>query len=145
MQHWAFTTLDTLVRDNGIDFLKWDFNRPITEAAPTAWILHAAGTHQVLDRLRQAHPELRIENCASGGGRLDLVMLARTDQVWASDNTDAVDRLTIRSGFTQLYAPGVLVAWVTDIPNPLTGRWLSLRFRFHVAMAGVLGLGGNLS
>ncbi|MET7966342.1 hypothetical protein [Micromonospora sp. NPDC005305] len=33
---------------------------------------------------------------------------------------------------------------MTDVPNFLTGRTLPLRFRFHVAMAGVLAIGGNL-
>jgi alpha-galactosidase len=37
-----------------------------------------------------------------------------------------------------------MAAWVTDCPNPLTGRSVPLRFRFHTAMAGVMGLGGNL-
>ncbi|MFI5835796.1 alpha-galactosidase [Micromonospora sp. NPDC051300] len=145
VREWASATLDAVVRDTGATFLKWDFNRPLTEAAPDAWTGHARGVHEVLDRLRAAHPELRIESCASGGGRVDMAILRRTDQVWTSDNTDAVDRLRIQHGYTQMYPPGTMVAWVTDSPNPLTGRRVPLRFRFHVAMAGVLGLGGDLT
>jgi len=145
VQEWAFGWLDALVRQTGLDFLKWDFNRPFTEARGTAWTGHALGTYAVLDRLRAAHPGLRIESCASGGGRVDLGILARTDQVWVSDNTDAVDRLGIQDGYSQVYAPATMVAWVTDSPNPLTRREVPLRFRFHVAMAGVLGLGGDLA
>ena len=121
-------------------------NRAFSEAGwPDArdperlWIEHTRGVHLVMDRLRAAEPDLRIESCSGGGGRLDLAILARTDQVWASDNTDAADRLRIQHGYTQLYPPGTLEAWVTDSPNTVTGRRTPLAFRFHVAMTGVLG------
>ena len=35
--------------------------------------------------------------------------------------------------------------WVTDSPGYLTRRPIPLRFRFHVAMTGMLGIGGNLA
>lgn len=149
---WAGAWLHGLVRDTGAVFLKWDMNRTFSEAGqPGAadpdrlWIEHTRGVHLVMDRLRAAWPDLRIESCSGGGGRLDLAILARTDQVWASDNTDAADRLRIQDGFTRLYPPGVLEAWVTDSPNTVTGRRTPLAFRFHVAMTGVLGLGGDLA
>ncbi|MEU5665121.1 alpha-galactosidase [Streptomyces longwoodensis] len=150
---WAFGWLDRTVRAYAVDFLKWDFNRSFSEAGSAGagrdrrrvFTAHAEGFHRVLDRLRAAHPALRIESCSSGGGRVDLGVLARTDQVWPSDNTDAVDRLAIQHGFSQLYPAAVAGSWVTDSPNPLTGRAVPLRFRFHTAMAGVLGLGGDLA
>jgi melibiase-like protein len=58
--------------------------------------------------------------------RIDLGILRRMDQVWTSDNTDALDRLEIQHGFTQLYPPLVLGAWVTDSPNPYTGALIHL-------------------
>ncbi|MFB7025707.1 MULTISPECIES: alpha-galactosidase [unclassified Streptomyces] len=150
---WALAWLRQVVADNAVDFLKWDFNRSFSEAgvpgpAPDArrvHVDHARGVHQVLDRLRAQFPHLRIEACAGGGGRVDPAVLARTDQVWTSDNTDAVDRLAIQHGFSQLYPAGVMSAWVTDSPNPLTGRVVPIPFRFHSAMAGVLGIGGDLT
>ena len=149
---WAYGWLRALVADNGVDFLKWDFNRSFTEAgahtggpARQVYTEHARGVYRLLDRLRAAFPALRIEACAGGGGRTDLGMLRRTDQVWTSDNTDAVDRLAIQHGFGQVYPAGVMSAWVTDSPNPLTGRSVPLAFRFHSAMAGVLGIGGDLT
>ena len=149
---WAHKWLDTLVGEYGIDFLKWDMNRAFTEAgwpdagedASRLWIDHVRAVHALLDRLRADHPHLRIQACAGGGGRIDLASLARTDEVWASDNTDAADRITIQHGYGQVYPPGTMSAWVTDSPNPLTGREAPLSFRFHVAMAGALGLGGDL-
>jgi alpha-galactosidase len=143
-----------LVAENDIGFLKWDMNRPFTEVGwPEAgagggdlvWRRYVENLYALLDKLRADHPGLRIEACSGGGGRLDVGMLARVDQVWTSDNTDALDRLAIQDGFAQVYPARVMSAWVTDSPNPHTGRRIPLEFRFHVAMAGVLGIGGDLA
>ncbi|MEV8612761.1 alpha-galactosidase [Amycolatopsis sp. NPDC051373] len=143
---WAYKWLHRLVAEHGIDYLKWDMNRAFTEAGPgRVWVDHVRAVYGVLDRLRADHPALRIQACAGGGGRTDLGILARTDEIWASDNTDAADRVKIQHGFSQLLPAGAMAAWVTDSPNPLTGREAPLEFRFHIAMAGVLGLGGDLT
>lgn len=150
---WAYGWLTRLVGDNGIDFLKWDMNRAFSEAGwpdrpdgadrvGTAYVHHL---YEVIDRLRADHPDLRIETCSGGGGRVDLGILSRTDQAWTSDNTDAADRMHIQHGYGQIYPARTMAAWVTDVPNQLTGRTVPLRFRFHVAMAGVLGIGGDLT
>ena len=76
---------------------------------------------------------------------MDLGMLRRVDEVWPSDNTDALDRQTIQDGFTQAYTAGMMMAWVTDVPNGINGRVVPLEFRFLVAMTGSLGFGGNLN
>ena len=149
---WVRATIDQLLRENAIDFLKWDMNRPLTEVGPLdsrtddgLWSAYVENLYAILDRLRADHPALRIECCSSGGGRVDLGMLARTDQVWASDNTDAVDRLSIQHGYSQLYPAQMMGAWVTGSPNPWTARSVPLDFRFHVAAAGALGIGVDLA
>jgi alpha-galactosidase len=149
---WAHAWLDRLVAEHGIDFLKWDMNRPFTEAgwpaagadADALWHSYVHNLYGILDRLRADHPDLRIETCSGGGGRVDLGILRRTDEAWTSDNTDALDRLAIQYGYAQVYPVQTMAAWVTDVPNFLTGRAVPLRFRFHVAMSGVLGVGGDL-
>jgi alpha-galactosidase len=149
---WAHAWLDRLVADNDIDFLKWDMNRPFTEAgwpeagadADVLWHAYVHNLYGIMDRLRADHPGLRIETCSGGGGRVDLGILRRTDEAWTSDNTDARDRLSIQYGYTQVYPAQTMAAWVTDVPNFLTARSVPLRFRFHVAMSGVLGVGGDL-
>ena len=151
---WVHEWLDRLVAESDIGFLKWDMNRPFTEVGwPEAgegggdlvWRRYVENLYALLDKLRADHPGLRIEACSGGGGRLDLGVLARVDQVWTSDNTDALDRLAIQEGFAQVYPARVMSAWVTDSPNPHTGRRIPLEFRFHVAMAGVMGIGGDLA
>jgi alpha-galactosidase len=149
---WTHRWLDELVGTLRIDFVKWDANRPFTEAGwpghadpDRVHLEHTRAVYRIMDRLRADHPGLRIESCAGGGGRADLGILSRTDQVWPSDNTDPVDRIAVQHGFSQLFPSRVMSGWVTDNPNVTTARCTPLRFRFHVAMAGVLGLGGDLT
>jgi alpha-galactosidase len=150
----VFSWLDRLVTDNEIALLKWDYNRNWSEPgwpeAPLAdqrkiWVRYVQNLYEIIDRLRSKHPNLEIEGCSGGGARVDLGMLRRVDQVWTSDNTDALDRLTIQYGFTQAYTPHAMMAWVTDVPNGIDGRVTPLTFRFLVAMTGSLGIGGNLN
>jgi alpha-galactosidase len=150
---WVFATLDRLLSQNHIEFVKWDMNRPFSEPGWPAqaghdpervWTDHVRSLYALIDGLRAAHPGVEFESCSGGGGRVDLGILRRVEQVWPSDNTDAWDRVKIQEGFTQAYSPQVMMAWVTDSPNWLTGRELPLSFRFHVAMAGALGVGGDL-
>jgi alpha-galactosidase len=148
-----FTVLDKLVSENHIEFLKWDMNRHFGEPGwpevavaeqKQIWVKYVDNVYNIIDRLRAKHPGLEIESCSGGGGRLDLGILKRVDEVWTSDNTEAFDRLRIQEGFTNAYAPKVMMAWVTDVPN-LNGRSTPLKYRFLVAMQGSLGIGSNLN
>jgi alpha-galactosidase len=150
---WMFGSLDRLLAENRIEFVKWDMNRSFSEPGwpacagdnpERAWTDYVDNLYAVFDALRAAHPGVDFESCASGGGRVDLGILRRVEQAWTSDNTDAWDRVKIQEGFTQAYPPQAMMAWVTDSPNYLTKRELPLSFRFHVAMAGALGVGGDL-
>ncbi|WP_203434223.1 alpha-galactosidase [Jiangella asiatica] len=144
------TALDGLLSSAPIDALKWDLNRPLTEAsdgvdASSPWIAQVEGLYEVIDRVRALHPGVWIESCASGGGRADLGIMSRTEWTWPSDNTDALERLAIQHGYLRAHSPHTMMAWVTDSPTYLTKREIPLRFRFHSAMCGLLGIGGNLA
>src|SRR5579875_693050 len=151
---WAHQALDSLLSEHDISFVKWDMNRHFSEPGwpdevghnpERAWVKHTENLYAILDRLRSAHPGVDFESCSGGGGRVDIGILSRVQQVWTSDNTDAWDRVAIQEGFSYAHAPIAMMAWVTDSPNPLTGRRLPLSYRFHVAMSGSLGIGGNLN
>jgi len=153
VQEYLWEQLDGLLSSAPIDYVKWDFNRCFTDAGwpgepypQRLWTDHVHALYALLDRLRAAHPGVAFESCSGGGGRIDLGIMARTDQVWTSDNTDPLDRLAIQHGFSQIHPARVMAAWVTDSPNTqLNGRVSTLRFRFVSAMAGVLGVGGDLT
>ncbi len=144
-----FSALERLVVENGIDFFKWDMNRSVAEAGSVAgrgiWQAHVAAVYALMDRLRAAHRYLEIQSCSGGGGRLDLGILARCDQAWVSDNTDAGDRTVIQDGVSLAYPSRVMECWVTQAKDHLTERILSTDLRFDVAMRGVLGIGIDLN
>ncbi len=153
VREYVFHWLDELVTNNDIAFLKWDYNRNFSEPGwpevppgqqKTIWVRFTQNVYEILDRLRQKHPQLEIESCSGGGGRVDLGIMQRAEQVWPSDDTEAFDRLTIQHGFTYAYTPHVMMDWVTDVPN-FNGRSVSLQFRFLAAMQGSLGIGANLN
>ena len=152
VREWALGWLSSLVTEYDIDYLKWDMNRPFSQAGwpdntedpGSLWVGHTEAVYSIMEKLRELKPTLLIESCSGGGGRVDLGMMRRVDMFWTSDNTDALDRQTIQAGFSQMYPAATMSNWVTDSPNPITGREIPLSYRFHVAMAGTLGIGGNL-
>ena len=148
-----FGVLDKLATDYKIKYFKWDMNRIFSEpgwpgAAPAEqkelWVKYVWNYYDILRRLREKHPELEIESCSGGGGRVDLGVLRYVDEFWTSDNTEAFDRLRIQEGFSQAYAARFMSAWVTDVPN-MNHRSTPLEYRFLVAMQGALGVGANLN
>lgn len=151
--HWVLGELDALLSAHDLQFIKWDMNRPFADTGWPAepgrqeriWFDHVTGVYAILDALREKHPGVAVEACSGGGGRVDLGMMARTDQFWVSDNTDALDRRYIQHGFSQLYPARTMSCWVTDLPSFINKRHVPLTYRFHVAMAGVLGIGGDLT
>jgi alpha-galactosidase len=147
-------TIDDLVSQNDIQFLKWDHNRNWSEPGwpqvepedqQRLYVDYVRNLYWILAELRKRHPNLEIESCAGGGGRVDLAILGLTDQVWTSDNTDPYDRLSMQDGFSHAYSPAVMMAWVTDTPNWVNKRTTSLDYRFLSAMQGGLGIGSNLN
>ena len=151
---YVYGFLDRLLSENDIAFLKWDYNRNWSEpgwpAAPPeeqkeVYVKYVQNLYSILAQLREKHPHVEIESCSGGGARTDLGILRLTDEIWPSDNTDPFDRLSIQDGFTYAYAPGVMMAWVTDSPNWMNGRSTSLEYRFLSSMQGSLGIGANLN
>lgn len=135
--------LDALLRDNDIAFLKWDHNRDILDAEHDGRAGVGAKTralYRLLDELRRRHPEVEIESCASGGGRIDLGILARTDRVWASDTNDPLERQEIQRGTALLLPLELIGAHVGPPMAHTTGRTTSLAFRLATAFFGHFGM-----
>ena len=110
-----------------------------------------AGTHaqtlalyRLLDELRARHPGLEIESCSSGGARIDLEILRRTERVWTSDCNDALERQTIQWGASMLIPNELMGAHVGPTRSHTTGRVHSLAFRALSAFFGHLGVEWNV-
>ncbi len=142
---YIYNALAALLQTYDISFFKWDMNRYATEPGSVAgsaiWQKHVEGLYGIMDRLRKNFPKLDIQSCSGGGGRVDLGILARCDQAWTSDNTDAQDRTYIEDGFSLAYPPRVMESWVTHEHNL---HHASLDLRFDVAMRGALGIGTKI-
>ena len=141
---YLFEKLHTLLSGNAISYLKWDMNRDLAQAEDAqgrmAYGRQVKALYELLARVRVAFPQVEIESCASGGGRMDLGVLQHTQRFWTSDNNDALSRVAIQSGAMRLFPLEVLGAHVGPAPAHSTGRAQSMDFRCAVALFGHLGV-----
>lgn len=138
----------SLLATTPLDYVKWDWNRFLTDVWSAALPpdrqgeLHhryLLGLHDLWGRLTTRFPETLFESCASGGARFDAGLLPFAPQAWTSDDTDAVERLAIQWGSSIPYPISMIGAHVSAVPNHQTGRSTPLGFRAAVAGFGVLG------
>ena len=143
-----FAVLSAVLGSGSISYVKWDMNRNITEPWSAAlpadrqgelFHRYILGVYELYRRLTQAFPEILFESCAGGGGRFDPGMLAFAPQAWTSDNTDAVERLSIQWGTSLAYPLSSMSAHVSAVPNHQVGRITPLATRAAVAFFGVFG------
>ncbi|MFP4461898.1 MAG: alpha-galactosidase [Thermotogota bacterium] len=149
VKDFVFNTVDGLLDRYKIRFIKWDMNRPVLEAGwpfegdqRKMWMGYVTNFYEIWRHLKEKHPQVIMESCAGGGGRIDLGIMRYADQFWTSDNTDPYDRQFIQEGFSLCYAPKTMMCWVTDWAGKDT---YPLKYRFHAAMMGSLGIGSDLS
>jgi alpha-galactosidase len=141
---YLFSKIDAVLGGHAVSYVKWDMNRDLTHSggrdgrAKTA--AQTRAVYALMDRVRAAHPDVEIESCASGGGRIDYGALARTHRVWTSDCTDALERLEIQRGASLFVPPEILGSHISADPNHQTNRRHSLSFRALVAMAYHFGV-----
>ncbi len=131
-----------------VSYIKWDMNRSITEAFSASLppdrqgeMLHRyiLGVYDLYERLNTAFPHVLFESCASGGGRFDPGLLYYAPQGWASDDSDAVERLKIQYGTSFCYPISSIGAHVSAVPNHQLGRVTPLATRGNVACFGAFG------
>lgn len=141
------SAIDKILTENAIDYVKWDYNRNITNigngdsALATKMQSHAymLGLYDLVSYLTEKHSNILFESCSGGGGRNDLGMMRYFPQVWASDNTDAISRLQIQYGSSYLYPIISMGSHVSASPNHQMGRTTPIETRGDVAMMGNLG------
>ena len=143
-----FDILSDVLAGAPISYVKWDMNRTITEPfspslAPDRqgefFHRYSLGVYELYARLTKAFPDILFESCAGGGGRFDPGLLAYAPQTWTSDDTDAMERLSIQYGTSLVYPLSAMVAHVSAVPNHQVGRITSLDTRAAVAFFGVFG------
>ena len=149
---YLYNSLHSLLKNHNIKYLKWDMNKELTEPG---WpdqnfevqhevrIRYIENLYRLIDSIRQEYPDLWIETCSSGGGRVDLEMFTRMDVAWASDNIDPLDRILIQYAYLNSFPANTMVSWTGNESHH--GIPYALDFRFDVSMSGVLGVGNDIT
>jgi alpha-galactosidase len=149
VKEYLFNVFDKLLAENDIKIVKWDMNRHISEPGwpevPVAeqkeiWVKYVTNLYELIDRLRAKHPTVEFETSEGGGGRVDLELMKRMEQINTTDNDDAFDRLRIWEGYTFVHAPKLIKGGITDNPSE-NNRSTPLKFRMleGIKMGGAFG------
>ncbi len=148
VRDYLFERISAILDSASIEYIKWDFNRNLTEAGSAilpedrqleVFHRYVLGLYELLERLLSKYPKLLLEGCSGGGGRFDPGMLYYSPQIWTSDNTDALDRCKIQYGTSLCYPASATSAHVSASPCHQTHRSSSFETRGNVAMAGSFG------
>ncbi len=148
IQDYIFDLVAGILRSANIEYVKWDMNRPLSDIGSYAlteecqgelYHRYVLGVYRLQERLVTEFPHLLLENCSGGGARFDAGMLYYSPQIWCSDDTDAIERLTIQEGTALIYPLSAMGAHVSDCPNHTVGRVTPFETRGHVALAGTFG------
>ncbi|KIA71722.1 alpha-galactosidase RafA [Arthrobacter sp. MWB30] len=140
---YIYDRMDALLRDNNISYLKWDQNRDLLEhghAGRSSVHEQTLAAYRLFDELRKAHPGVEIESCSSGGARVDLGILERTDRIWGSDCNDALERQTIQRWTGMVVPPELVGAHIGPTTSHTTARTHDLSFRAITALFGHFGM-----
>eukprot|EP00903_Cladosiphon_okamuranus_P002613 g2611.t1 len=144
---YLFDHMHKLLSEHEISYVKWDMNRdvhhPGSRGRP-AIHQQTRALYALIERLREAHPDLEIESCSSGGARADYGILRRTDRIWTSDSNDALDRQRIQRGASHFFPLEIMGAHVGPETCHITGRRLSMEMRVATALFGHMGMELNL-
>ena len=146
---YLYNAIASLLSEYQISYIKWDYNRDILEGGSRltgrpAYRDHALALYALLDKLRAQFPHLEIESCSSGGGRIDLGIMAHCQRVWGSDCIDPLERQGIHRGELLLLPPEVIGSHVASTTSHTTGRAHSIDYRAITALFQHMGIEWDL-
>ena len=148
VRDYIANTINGVIRENRVDYVKWDCNRHITdiysvgrEADRQSEFAHryALGLYDLCERIINANPDIFFEGCSSGGARFDAGMLYYFSQIWTSDNTDAEARTKIQYGTSMAYPLSAMSCHVSAVPNQQNHRTTPMKTRADIAHLGATG------
>ncbi|MBQ9399863.1 MAG: alpha-galactosidase [Bacteroidales bacterium] len=149
VQDFVFGVFDDVMKlSPDIDYVKWDCNREVLsfwssylgDEQDRFYVEYYQGLYSVMDRIRAKYPDVMIQCCSSGGGRVEYGELSWFDEIWTSDDTDAMERIAMQYATSLIYPACIMGSHVSTVPNHQTHAVTPLKFRFDVACQGRLGL-----
>ena len=138
VRDYIVENVSAILDDTGLTYVKWDMNRHSIALGVKAHD-YVLGLYDVLRRIFGPRPRVLLESCSSGGNRFDLGMLCFGPQIWCSDDTDPIERLTIQGNLSYLYPQSTFGAHVSASPHAQTLRATPLYTRGNVSFFGCLG------
>ena len=138
VRDYIVENVSAILDSANITYVKWDMNRHSIALGSKAHDF-VLGVYDVQRRVFEKRPHILLENCSSGGNRFDLGMLCMGPQIWCSDNTDPIERLTIQGNLSYLYPQHTFGAHVSAAPHAQTLRETPLSTRGNVSFFGCLG------
>ena len=148
VRDYVYECVHNVISSANVEYVKWDMNRQLTDIGSVEFTgdrqggsahRYVLGAYELQERLVNDFPDLLLENCSGGGARFDPGMLYYSPQIWCSDDTDAIERLSIQEGTELIYPLSTMGAHVSDCPNHTVGRSTPFMTRAHVALAGTFG------
>lgn len=148
VRDYVYECVHNVISSANIEYVKWDMNRQLTDIGSVEFngdrqgeLAHryVLGVYELQERLVNDFPDILLENCSGGGARFEPGMLYYSPQIWCSDDTDAIERLSIQEGTELIYPLSTMGAHVSDCPNHTVGRSTPFMTRAHVALAGTFG------
>ncbi len=148
VRDYLVETISKVLDSANIEYIKWDFNRNLTEVGSALlpperqkelFHRYVLGLYDLNERLLKKYPDLLLEGCSGGGGRYDPGMLYYVPQIWTSDDSDAIERIMIQYGTSFVYPASTMSAHVSAAPNHQTDRFSSFETRGNIALAGAFG------
>ena len=142
VRDYIVDAINSILKNNEIDYVKWDYNRNVTDAYSLGLPPHrqkefahryALGLYDLCDRIILANPDVFFEGCSGGGARFDPAMLYYFPQIWTSDNTDANERVLIQYGTSVVYPLSSMSAHVSECPNHVTARTTPISTRADIS------------
>ncbi|MBE6583561.1 MAG: alpha-galactosidase [Ruminococcaceae bacterium] len=140
--------INKMLREHKIDYVKWDYNRNVTDAFSVGTDperqsefahRYALGLYDICERIINGNPHVFFEGCAGGGGRYDPAMLYYFPQIWTSDCSDADTRTKIQYGTSMMYPLSTMSCHVSAVPNHQTHRVTPMSSRANIAHLGATG------
>lgn len=154
VKEFVWNTVDRIIDEYDLDYVKWDMNAYIAEAGNASyegrekeiWIKYTENLLDIWKKLNEKYPNVLFENCAHGGARADFGMAKYSDRINRSDNADPIDVLKIHEGFTTFLLPKLAggAGNIASSPNGINGRCVPLDFRAKLGMIGSMGIGVNI-
>ena len=150
---FVLDTVDRMIEEYDLDYIKWDMNAYISEAGSAlmenqkeVWTKFIKNLYRIWEKINEKHPDVFLECCAHGGARTDYGMLKYCDRINRSDNSDAVDVLKLHEGFASFVLPKLAggAGNLSSSPNGINGRRIPLKYRAYIGMIGDMSIGINL-